>query len=197
MSYRVTTEPSEETLDLGEAKDHLRYSSNDADREIEALVKVARGKIENWEWRAHITQTITLSLDAFPFGKSDVIYLPRPRLQSITSVAYVDADGEAQTLDAADYQVDVIGEPGRLRPSYSNVWPVARGQFNAVTIVYAAGYGDQPEDVPSQTRHATKLLLAHFWRNREAVTDIRLQEAPLAVQALLLPVYDERILECV
>lgn len=192
MSIRITSQPSIEPVSRDEAKTHVRYEDSDCDDEIELLVQAARQQIEQWEWRSHITQTIELTLDLFP---SDVIYVPRPPLQSVTQIQYVDSDGETQTLDAADYQVDTASEPGRIKPAYGEAWPSTRDQLAAVTVTYKAGYGDDAADVPERTKHAIKLLLGHLWRNREAVGAGRLTEVPLTIGALLSPCHDERVLE--
>jgi len=191
MSIRVTTEPGVEPVSLSEAKDHLRYTDDDQDDLIAGLVTAARQKIEEWEWRAHVTQIIEMTLDAFP---AEVIYVPRPRLQSGPTIEYVDGDGESQTLDASRYQVDTKSEPGRIKPARGLAWPATRDQLAAVTVTYTAGYGDAARDVPTQTRHAIKLLLGHLYRNREAVAGVRLTEVPLTIDALLRPKHDERVL---
>jgi len=193
MAWKVTTKPTKEPVTLREAQEHFRYDSDAANPTISSMVRAARVRIEKLEWRAHITQTITLELDAFP-SDPDVIYLPRPPLQSITSIQHVDADGDTQTLAAANYDVDTTSEPGRVKPSYGNVWPTTRAQMNAVTIVYAAGYGDDPADVPEDTREAIMMLAKHMWDNREAVTELKLTEVPMGVSFLLDPVSAERVL---
>jgi len=197
MAWKVTTAPLAEPVTLTEAKEHLNFDSDAANSTISAMIVAARQKVEELEWRSHITQTITLKLDAFP-SASGAIYLPRPPLQSITSITYVDADGETQTLAATDYDVDTTSEPGRVKPSYGNTWPVTRSQMNAVTIVYQAGYGDARSDVPGDTRAAIKLLMAHLWTNREAtISGISISDIPMGVSFLLRPVCAERVLASV
>jgi len=197
MAWKVTTDPLAEPVTLAEAKEHLNFDSDSANATISAMIGAARRKVEELEWRSLITQTVTLKLDAFP-AASAAVYLPRPPLQSITSIQYVDADGETQTLAAADYDVDVTSEPGRVKPSYGNTWPVTRSQMNAVTIVYAAGYGGDRADVPGDTRAAIKMLVAHLWANREATTTGVVATAiPMGVEFLLRRVNAERVLASV
>ncbi len=196
MAWTVTTVPVIEPVTLTEAKEHFRYDSDAANPTISAMIAAARRRIEWLEWRSHITQTITLKLDAFP-SDPDIIYLPRPRLQSITSIQYVDAAGDTQTVPAANYDIDTTSEPGRVNPSYGNTWPVPRIEMNAVTIVYVAGYGAERSDVPEDTRMAIKMLAKHLWDNREAVTDMKLSEVPMGVSFLLRPVNAERVLASV
>jgi len=194
MAITLSTGPAIEPVTLAQAKAHLRFDSTDENDLITTLISVARRKIEQWEWRAHITQTWTLKLDAFP--KEDVIYLPRPPLQSVSSVKYLDGDGVLQTVDSGDYDVDSTSEPGRLKPAYGEVWPTPRTQMGAVTICFVAGYGDAATDVPEQTRQAILLLVGHLFRNREAVSEMELREVPMTVAALLEPVYSAAVLEC-
>lgn len=70
-----------------------------------------------------------------------VIRLPRPPLQAVTAVTYVDQTGVTQTLSPSVYQVDTQQEPGRLAPAYQQVWPTTRVQMGAVQVTFLAGYG--------------------------------------------------------
>ena len=92
----------------------------------------------------------------------------KPPLQSVTSLAYNDQNGDSQTLTAdVDYEVDIYSTPGRVFPTYSNSWPSTQGHKNDVTLTYKAGYGDAASNVPIQLRQAHKLILAHYYENRE------------------------------
>jgi uncharacterized phiE125 gp8 family phage protein len=197
MSIELTSEPAVEPITLAEAKTHLRYDSTDQDTYITGLITVARRTIERWEWRAHLTQTWVMRLDKFP--KNAPIYLPRPPLQSVTSIQYVDADGATQTFDAGDYDVDTKAQPGRIKPAYGEVWPTTRpGIVNAVTVTYVAGYGDAASDVPEETKHAIKLMLTHAWRNPElVVSGTIVSKIPDLAGPLLRNCHDQRLLEFV
>ena len=195
MSVRVTVHPAVEPVSIADAKEHLRFDSAEMDQYLAGLITACRRKVEEWEWRAHVTQTLELALDRFPSRDDGLIWMPRPPLQSpLVSIAYVDGDGVTQTLAASLYDVDTAAEPGRVGPSYGNCWPATRDQRRAVIVTYKAGYGDGADNVPAETRHAIKLLLGHLFRTPSAVTDLRLEEAPLAVQALLRTCWDARVL---
>src|SRR4030067_860491 len=84
---------------------------------------------------ALITQTWELYLDAFPAWE---IRVPKPTLQSITSIVYTDTDGILQTLAGSMYLVDNKSEPGRITPAFGEVWPVTRAQINAVIVRFVA-----------------------------------------------------------
>lgn len=198
MPFRVTTSPEKEPISIGEARGCVDYLSKDRDDEIQALVRGAVGVIEGWEWRAILTQTITLYLDAFPSGDDERIYVPRPRLQEVTTLKYVDSEGVLQTLDPSWYAVDTLSEPGRIRPAYGKTWPVTRPMTDgAVQIVYKAGYGDDGASVPAETKLLVKFLVKHFWTNPSATTDMRVDELPVGIGAMLRPAHDARVLESV
>lgn len=103
-----------------------------------SLISAARTAAERITRRALITQTWELLLDSFPPWE---ITMPKPTLQSVTSINYIDSDGASQTLSASKYLVDSKSEPARITPVFGEVWPVTRAQTNAVAVRFVAGYG--------------------------------------------------------
>jgi uncharacterized phiE125 gp8 family phage protein len=200
MSLMLKTAPALEPITLVEAKRHLRVDLDflDDDQYISALISAARATVEAWEWRSHVNQVWELRLDAFP-ASAQPIYCPRPPLQSVGSIQYVDADGVTQTLSVDDYVVDPKSEPGRIMPAYGEVWPTTRPTtMNAVTITYTAGYGPDAQNVPVRTKHAIKLLLGLWYENREpVVTGTIATRIPETIEALLLPVHSVNVLQAV
>lgn len=140
-----------------------------ADPELLSWLTAARQHVETFTHRALITQTWDLSLDGFP--ESDWLCLPMAPLVSVTSVTYVDANGVTQTWSASLYTVDAPtgphARPGRLAPAFGQCFPVTRDQPNAVTVRFVAGYG-AASSVPGPIKSAMKLLIGHWWLNREA-----------------------------
>ena len=102
----------------------------------------------------------------------------RPRLspptpvRAITEFTYVDAAGDAQTLVAADYELEpvTLGH-ARLWPS-ARSWPgtSASARF-PITLRFDAGV-EAPEDVAVPLKKAILLLAAYFTEsNRDQVFD--------------------------
>lgn len=179
VAWRTTGAPAIEPVTLSEVKAALGIEPADTTRDalLARLITAAREAAEAYTGRAFITQTITLLLDDFPgrrvggawwdgvrqAARSDLesrqaapIYLPRPPLQSITSVAFIDVDGTPAAIDPLELIVDTISEPGRIMTP-PTAWPATRGSA-AVTIVYKAGYGSNAADVPGAVAAA---ILAH------------------------------------
>lgn len=185
MALTLTTPPTAEVISLEEAKLQARVTLDDEDALIEALRIAAREWIEALTGRALIDQVWTLTLDRMPADGE--IVLPRPPLRSVTSVQYVDAAGAPQTWAfGTGYQVQIPGGPyaerGRIAPVYGTSAPSARaGTLDAVTVVFRAGYGTAPKDVPRPLRLAVALVVQHIYDGGG------LEVAPAAVQALIAP----------
>ncbi len=199
MGLIRTVEPVLEPIERDVAKLHLRLDTDEQDALVDALIAAARSHAELYLGRALITQTWRLSLDTLPVVNPvrvarEVIRLPYPRLQSVTSVTYVDDTGATQTMDPADYQVDADSEPARLRPAYGLTWPSVRGTtLGAVRVTYVAGYGTEPASVPAAIRHGMLLLIGNLYENAEAtIIGSAVNELPFGVAALWGPY---RILE--
>jgi uncharacterized phiE125 gp8 family phage protein len=173
MAVNQTSAPAVEPLSTAEAKDHLKITHSDDDTIIDSYVTAARLWCEAFIQRQLITATWELVLDAF---WADAIPLPFPPLASVTSVQYIDTDGDSQTFSSDDYVVDTKSAPGRIYLAYNESWPTTRQVREAVTITYVAGYGASGSDVPEEIRTAIRLLTAHYYEHREgeagAVPDV-------------------------
>lgn len=176
-----TVAPEQEPLTLGEAKEHLRVTSTADDDHIVALIQVAREHVEEVTGRALVTQTWTRSVDRF-----GTIFLPRPPLIAVTSVTYVDTDGNEQTLATSVYDVQANELPPRITLAHDEFWPTARSVPNAITVTYTAGYGD-PFDVPEPLKHAIRLLIGDMFLNREDTVTGTVVARLRAVDSLLAP----------
>lgn len=164
MGLKIVTPPATEPISVAEAKVHLRVDHDTEDALIAAFITAAREECEHMVERALAPQTLSLSIDEFP---DDGIRLLRPPVTGIVSVAYVDGDGDTQTIDAGDVYLDDAQDPCWLMPRYGTTWPAARGDANSVVVTYQAGYNDCPE-----TLRAWMLLrIGVLYRMRESASD--------------------------
>lgn len=134
------------------------------DPELAATITAARQYVETVLRRALVTQTWQLTCCGF---EGAVIRLPKPPLQAVTLIEYVDAAGVVQTLDPTTYTVATDTLPGEIRRAYGKTWPTTRAVEDAVRVTFRAGYGDTGAAVPAPIRSAIKLVLADLWQNRE------------------------------
>lgn len=174
MSYAenlyLITAPAAEPVSAAEAKAQLRVDHAAEDALISSQVVAARGHVERLTARQLITATWELRLDSFP-ADTCAIRIPKPPLQQVVSVKYVDADGVLQTLASTEYVVDAPVGPtapwGRLWLEYLKTWPTVRDERNAVRIQFKAGYGDAGAAVPQELRNAILLKVGALYANRE------------------------------
>jgi len=187
MSLTIYTEPTREPLLLEETKLHCRVDTDDDDTLILGLITAAREQAEATTRRALITQTWDLVMDAFP--GEDRIELPLPPLQSVTSITYVDSDGNTNTFSSSKYIVDTDSEPGRVVLVTGESWPSDTLRAAAgVTVRFVCGYGDAASDVPRSIRQGMLLAVGHWYENREATVGVgNMQVLPMGVEALWWP----------
>jgi len=190
--WNQTAPPAKEPLDLQSLIEWQRLpcSADEPEPGLPGLLAAAREQVENRTGLSLMTQQWRLTLDRWP--SSGIVRLPRGPLwlggspvALAVAIAYTDADGGAQTLDAADYLIDAESRPPRIMPAYGLSWPSLRAQMNAVRITYSAGV-DDPDDVPQTLRTAIRMLLAHWYENREvAITDGQPRTFPLHIEQIL------------
>ena len=178
-SLRLTTAPASEPVTLAELKQHCRLeeSFNDEDDLLTAYLATARGLVEKHAERGLVDQTWTLYLDCFP---QEIELRKCPVSSATVVITYTDTDGTTQTLATDQYRVDHRSEPARIQPAYGVTWPATRNQTNAVSVAFSVGY----TSVPAEACMAIKLLVGHWYRNREAVGQVG-SEIQLAYTSLV------------
>ena len=176
MRYALTrtVAPTTYPVTVEEARRHLRVDGTEEDALIQTYIIAATELTETFTCRQLMPATYALRIDRFP----PVIIVPKPPLQSVTSIAYLDSQGASQTLTVTtDYIVDSNSEPGRITTPFSTVWPVSYDQMNAVTVTFVAGYTGAGT-VPESLKAAIKLMVGDMFQNRETTLEKPIQENP-------------------
>lgn len=171
-------------VDLAAAKLHLRKDTGDEDALVEQWLRAATRYVETQTpgRRQMMSATYDLPVSGWWGGP---LRLPRPPLQSVTSVKYLDTDGAEQTWSSANYRVRTPQEQpgtveilGTVSPPATYAW-----QDYPITVRFVAGWA-AARDVPGTLKQAILLLAGHWDLNREAVGTAG-GEVALAVQSLL------------
>jgi len=188
MRYRLKlkTDATVEPLTLAELKLHLRVDHTEEDTLIESLGKAARRWVERYTSRSLVSQTWTMSLDGFPYD--GCFKLPRGPHLSVESIKYRDEDSVQQTWASTKYKVDPAGgeEAARVMLADGEEWPDTDLDPNSVEVEFKAGYGTTAASVPDTIKAAMKLLIGHWFENREEViTGTISTDIPMATKALL------------
>lgn len=190
-AHRLTTYATIPVLTAGEIRHYRRIDDGVDDSELDTLITRSTRWCENYCQRAFITQTWTLTLDGFgdcTYMNNGMIYVPRPPLIGVSSIAYLDTAGTSQTWSSSLYRVDATSEPGRIEPAYGQTYPTTRGVTGDVTITHTCGYGAAASAVPGDIKQAIVLLVGHWYENREAVLVGTIsKQVEFSVESLLEP----------
>lgn len=180
----VVAGPTVEPISVAEAKDHLHIDHDADDAWLLMAIRAARARAEELLGRALATQTLEAAWDGWP-GR--FLVLPKPPLQSVTSIKYTDENGTEATVSSADYLVDTRSTPGRVILKADKNWPaVTLLEANGVVARYVAGYA-HPGQIPDDIRAALLLWLGEMYEYREnAVAAGSLTAIPNAAEKLLL-----------
>ena len=159
----LVTAPAATAISLAECKAHSYISTTDDDAYVTALVSAVTAVLDGPDGilgRALITQTWDMYMDSLP---AEYINVPLPPLQSVTSIKYLDVNGDQQTLASDQYSVNIYGSQGQIVPAYGVSWPSGRDDTNGVVVRFVCGY----TTVPTNITLAMKMLVAHYYENRE------------------------------
>ena len=182
MDFKLKTAPTAKVITLAEAKLHCRVDLDiiDEDDLLSALIAQASDYVERATNQPLLQQTWTAFTDRF----TDEMAL-KANMQSVSFIKYIDADGTLQTLSPDTYEVDTQSLVGGIYKAYGKWWPAARRQKHAVQIEFICGYADATQ-VPDSIAQLVKLLVGHWYMNREAViVGTSADELPIAVQHLI------------
>lgn len=178
MTLYRTVAPASEAVSVADIKALIRVDVTDDDTVIGDLRDQAVAELDGRDGllgRALITQTWELRLPAFPVG--NCIRIPLPPLQSVASIAYLDRDGNSQTMPATDYVVDTKPEPGMVYLATGKTWPtgvLAGGGRDVVTVTFVAGYGADTSSIPAPITTWLKNRAGLLYQMRETPPAARL-----------------------
>jgi uncharacterized phiE125 gp8 family phage protein len=173
--------PPAELLSLPEAKVHLRVDHDHEDLLIGGLIAAAVGWMDGWQ--GVLGRCILAQTWAVQAGALASMALPFPDVRSAV-VTYLDAAGVSQTVAPADYRVRTVSGHGQLifADGFAEP-PLQAGRDDAVTVTAVYGM----HSAPAPLRVAAMMLVAHLYRNREAVGPAGIAEVPMGVSALIAP----------
>ena len=181
----LTTPPAADLMSTAEAKAHLRVDFSDDDTYIGTLIKASQGWLDGWSGylgRALITQTWSQSYCDFHRR----MRLPLAPVQSIDEITYYDDNGDEQTWASSNYRLQVDGKGPYVEVDEAASYPTIDRRDDAVTVSFIAGYGASSTDVPPAIIQAAKMLIGHWYENREAVVIGTISsDVSVSVQAIL------------
>lgn len=166
-SPTTITAPTRYALELADAKQQLNLiGSADDDLLLVDLIKAAHEYIETATDLTLTTTSYRVVLRVLP--ESSELVLPKPPVSAVSSFSYYDENNASQTF--TDYYLRTDGNShSRILLNRDASWPNLYDRWDAVTIDYTAGIGANAAAMPATVRHAMRLLVAHWYDNRESV----------------------------
>jgi len=152
-----TSTPSVSPVSLSEVKSHLRLNASDTthDTNLTLLIEAAVERLEQDLDRQIITADFRLT--RFNWGGDTAeVKLNKKAVSAVTTVEYVDIDGNNVTLETDKY----IFDKGRcsIFPAAGTTWPeVYADDPKGVSIDFCAGYGYEATCVPRLFKTAIML----------------------------------------
>lgn len=180
---KLITKPAHRLLTRDEAKAHLRVDEADDDSLIDALILAAENYLDgyNGELRRCIINQVWQ--EGFKhFQEHMRLTFPDVNDVDMIEIKYIDGDETEQTYDGAfELYEDAISSILRLK----SIPAVSTNVTMPVTISYQVGLASEVADIPASIVVAVKMLVAHWYENREAAAPDRMENVPLGVEALL------------
>ena len=176
--FDVYTAASGLAISIDDVHAQSRMDFDDEDDLItDFYIPAATDLFEKTTKRTLLETTYELYLDSW----ENIIWFPRPPLQSVTHVKYYDGDGSEQTLAASGYTVDTTQAPGKLYFKTTTQLPeLSENNHPKITIRYVAGYGDS-DDIPKLIKTGIAQLVATYYEQRET-TGAATTEMPYGFQ---------------
>lgn len=165
---------------LEDAKKHCRVDHADDDTYIEGLVLAAQAVLDGPDGmvgKALGEQSWALTRGAL-LG-SDKLDIPVLPFLSVTSIKYYDDTNTQVTLDAGEYVAFGGEDFGYIMPVVS--WPVMFDRLDAFELIVSSGFSS----VPANLIVAAKMLVSHWYENRETTSETELKNVPFAVENLV------------
>lgn len=191
MSLRIVTPGSSDgflTLDEAKAQLGLEQADDDWDELIQGWIRAALNYIESQTQRRYLSQTI----EWVRRDLCDVMTLPiaaasKPDEIAVGFVKYMDLQGTQQTLDPALYWVRPAGATMSIVRRRFVTWPWLGDGAELAVIQFTLTI--DKADIPDNVLTAAKLLVSHWFRNRDAVVGVENRDSsaplPLGVEDLI------------
>lgn len=166
MMLRPTriTPPAEMPVTLDEAKAHLVDYAGDDDALITGMIAAATDHLDGYS--GILGRCIVSQQWRQDFASWSPLRLPFPNVSAV-SVTYLDVDGVAQAVAAADHRLidavrgpEIFFRPGWAAPALEH------GAHGPVQITFTAGYG-AAADVPASIKAAILLHVGSLYAHRE------------------------------
>lgn len=196
MKTAIVSTSTSTPLGLDDLKSYLRIPVGETaeDDLLKSLMLAATKRVEDITGRKLMFQKWKVYFDDWPSGNNyDHFDIPYPPLRSIpsTGLKYTNSSGGSTTLSSTKWAEDTVSELGRLVLDYNSDWPTATlHNRNPIEITFKCGCASSggSSTLPAIYKLAVRLLVSHYYENRELVViGQTINEVPESVKMLLYP----------
>lgn len=172
ITYQISQETQDDTnpvVSLAALKKHVAIDAAETYYD-DMLTDMEAAAVEYIQSKARLilrNSSYEIFCDRFP-ERNNPLYIPLwPVRTSVIEISYTDASGASQVYTTA--QKAFTTQPAALYPAVGEDWPdTQEDNRQAVTFSVTTGYANNAA-IPAMVKHAIKLLVAHWFRNRETV----------------------------
>ena len=178
-AVQVVTPPSSEPVTAAELYGHLKLNTGTAEyAQLEGFISAARELFEQHTGRAVLPTAFRQYLPAL----CRPVELLRGPVTAVELVEYVDADGVDQELEG--WELDAATIPAVVYLPDGDYPAVSATRRRPAWVDFTAGWADAAA-VPKAVATAIKLMAGHWYRFREAYTEVPLKDLPSGFQAIV------------
>lgn len=154
---RKVKEPGTTPVTLDELKVHLKIDHRHEDEYLSQLIKVATSHVEHDVGRSLISQVFSVRYSSKGSGSGDIVTidLPFPPLMDVQEVNVVYPNEFKKPMKR------FIVDRGRMRPCVE-----VSSVHGDIEVVYKAGYGDYPHELPADLRQAVMIVAGDMYEKR-------------------------------
>lgn len=189
ITYQVDLETQEDNtpvVSLSDLKKHVAIDITETyyDDMLQSMEQAAVGYLQSKSRLILRDSSYEIFCNEFPTG-ADPLYIPLWPVRSVTDISYTDQNGANAVI--TDAQKILSTPPAAMYPAVDTEWPMVQdGNRQAVTFSATVGYFNTAA-IPATVKHAIKMLVAHWFRNRETVLVGSIsKELEKAVDALMV-----------
>lgn len=208
VQLKIAPDPALLPVSLEEVKDFLRIdeTTTEEDSELTNLINAATVRLEKYLDIKLMFQVWYLFYDSFGvqrsrdydaiidsgqaprsllFSQCNYLSIPFGNVYSVDKLEVTDEDDNTTTFDSSNYDVDTVGNPGRIALKRNAIWPdVVLKTVNAIRITLNLGY-DDAENVPANIKQALLIYVANLYETRG---DDSSEESKIAIPKAALAV---------
>lgn len=174
----VLAAPGTTPVSVPELRDHLRLNDQAEDVQLAELLAAAVELFEHDTARPVLTTTYRQSLSYWPCGP---IVLGKGGVTAVNAVKFYQADGSPSALATDQWRANLATPPASVTLASTPAIVTTAAGIPVVPVgcvEFVAGWAT-PAAVPRQVRVALKLLAGHWYENREAYTERKLDALAL------------------